>query len=240
MSDVSSFISDLKGITDNNLIDIIVPSLDKKYKFKPLTVKQQKDCLKASLSGPQGAIAFFNVLNDIIKSNCEQQIEFTLLDRVHIILSLRNHSLGNTYRKGGKTYDLTLSYKKPTSLTINSLEYNGINVELRVPTLAIDTLINTRCIQEIQNKQAKEVSEIVDVLYAYEIMKYLKTVELNGVTVEYDTLPLKDKKALIDVLPLSLNKEILKSIASVKAYDDNYLIVDGDELTLDVSLLTND
>jgi len=51
MSDVSSFISDLKSVSQQNTVKITVPSINKVVEFKSLTVKQQKDALKASLSG---------------------------------------------------------------------------------------------------------------------------------------------------------------------------------------------
>ncbi len=239
-NNVSSFIADLKDLANKETVNVTVPSTNKTIKFKPLSVRQQKDALKASLAGVQGTLLFFNELNAILEENCEEAVDFTIQDRAYIILQLRNNALGSTYIKGGKTYDLSSSFV-PLQKTPNlDLDYKGIKVKLSIPTLKIDTAINQKCAQEIKNKQAEEIADVVDIMYAYEILKYIESVEFNDEIIEFNTLSLKNKKDVVDVLPLGLNKEILSTITSIKAYDDNYLKVEGDDLTLDVSLLTSD
>jgi hypothetical protein len=240
MSDVSSFISDLKSVSQQNTVKITVPSINKVVEFKSLTVKQQKDALKASLSGPQGTLLFFNTLNNIIEENSQEKINFTIQDRVYIIIQLRNYSLGASYKKNDKVYDLSTSFKELTPVKGLTVNYKGIEVTLSIPTLAKDTTINSKCVQEIKNKQAEDIADVIDVLYAYEIIKFIKDIELNEVKVDFEALSFKEKRSLVDELPLALNKEILTAITQIKSYDDNYLQIDGEDLVLDVSLLTSD
>jgi len=239
-NNVSSFISELKDLANKETISITIPSTNKAAKFKPLTVRQQKDALKASLAGVHGTLLFFNTINGILEENCEEAIDFTIQDRVYIILQLRNNALGSTYVKEGKTYDLTSSFVEIPKAPNLEIDYKGIGVKLAIPTLKTDTAINQKCAQEIKNKQAEEIADVVDIMYAYEILKYIESVEFNDETIEFNTLSLKNKKDVVDVLPLALNKEILSTITRIKNYDDNYLKVQGDDLTLDVSLLTSD
>lgn len=240
MSDVSSFISDLKSVSQQNTVKITVPSINKVVEFKSLTVKQQKDALKASLSGPQGTLLFFNTLNNIIEENSQEKINFTIQDRVYIIIQLRNYSLGASYKKNDKVYDLSTSFKELTPVKGLTVNYKGIEVTLSIPTLVKDTTINSKCVQEIKNKQAEDIADVIDVLYAYEIIKFIKDIELNEVKVDFEALSFKEKRSLVDELPLALNKEILTAITQIKSYDDNYLQIDGEDLVLDVSLLTSD
>jgi hypothetical protein len=239
-NNVSSFISDLKDLANKETISITVPSTNKAVKFKPLSVRQQKDALKASLTGVQGTLLFFNTINNILEENCEEPIEFTIQDRVYITLQLRNNALGSSYIKGGKTYDLATSFVEIPKLPNLDIEYKGISVKLSIPTLKADTAINQKCAQEIKNKQAEEIADVVDILYVYEIIKYIESIEFNDEIIEFSNLSLKNKKDVVDVLPLALNKELLSAITKIKSYDDNYLSIQGDDLTLDVSLLTGD
>ena len=239
-NNVSSFISDLRDLANKETVSIIVPSINKPVKFKPLSVKQQKDALKASLAGVHGTLLFFNTINTILEENSEDNIDFTIQDRAYIIIQLRNNALGSMYVKGGKTYDLTNSFVQLPKAPNLNIEYKGIRVKLSTPTLKIDTAINQKCAQEIKNKQAEEIADVVDIMYAYEILKFVESVEFNDEVIEFNALSLKSKKEVVEVLPLALNKEILTAITNIKNYDDNYLKVQGDDLTLDVSLLTSD
>lgn len=239
-NNVSSFISELKDLANKETISITVPSINKVAKFKPLTVRQQKDALKASLAGVQGTLLFFNVINSILEENCEENVEFTIQDRAYIIIQLRNSALGSTYVKEGKTYDLTSSFVEIPKEPNLDIDYKGIHIGLSIPTLKTDTAINQKCAQEIKNKQAEEIADVIDIMYAYEILKYIESVEFNDEAIEFNTLSVKNKKDIVDILPLALNKEILSTITKIKDYDDNYLKVQGDDLTLDVSLLTSD
>ncbi|MGA1049245.1 MAG: hypothetical protein ACO3UU_14660, partial [Minisyncoccia bacterium] len=191
-------------------------------------------------AGVQGTLLFFNVINGILEENCEEDIEFTIQDRAYIIIQLRNSALGSTYVKEGKTYDLTSSFVEIPKEPNLDIDYKGIHIGLSIPTLKTDTAINQKCAQEIKNKQAEEIADVIDIMYAYEILKYIESVEFNDEAIEFNTLSVKNKKDIVDILPLALNKEILSTITKIKDYDDNYLKVQGDDLTLDVSLLTSD
>lgn len=239
-NDVTSFIADLQNLANKEQIKITVPSLNKEVKFKPLTVKQQKEALKASLTGVQGTVLFFNVLNSILEENCSEDIDFTIQDRAYVMIQLRNNALGTSYKKDNKIYDLNLPFVAITDKEDLKIEYKGISVSLEIPSLKKDTTINSKCAQEIKNKQAEDIGDILDVLYAYEIIKFIKEIHFNDEVINFTSLSYKEKRDIVDMLPLSLNKLILTKITAIKSYDDNYLHMDGDELTLDVSFLTGD
>lgn len=237
---VNSFLADLKSLTNKEKVKIKVPSINKFVEFKPLTVKQQKDALKANLSGTTGSILFLSTVNDIIEENSEEDIEFTIQDRAYVILQLRNSALGEKYTLKDKVLTLSINYAPIKELPSMTVEQSGIKLILEVPTLKKDSFITNKCVQEVKNKQIEDLGEVVDVLYVYEIMKFIKTVVFNENEIDFENLSIKDKKEIINLLPLSLNKQILQKVSEIKSYDKNYLVVEGEELSLDVSLLTSD
>ena len=62
-------LSELKSFTDQNVIDIYLPSQKKTVKFKKLNVKQQKQLLLVALDDAKSLINFNIALYDIIHDN---------------------------------------------------------------------------------------------------------------------------------------------------------------------------
>ena len=69
MSNVKSFLDELKQFNDNEFVDAYVPSINKKLPFKAFSVKQQRDVIKTILEGVEGTVLSTKIFNDIVKDN---------------------------------------------------------------------------------------------------------------------------------------------------------------------------
>ena len=93
-ADVKTFLDDLKQVNNASTVSIKVPSISKKATFRKFNVTQQKKLLKSAFDGVQGSIESFNVFNNILKDNCEDDVDFLLCDRIPILLELRKATAG--------------------------------------------------------------------------------------------------------------------------------------------------
>ena len=59
---VTNILSKLKELNDANLVSVYVPSAKKEMKFRPLSIKQQKDLIKSGLDGNLSGITLSNVI----------------------------------------------------------------------------------------------------------------------------------------------------------------------------------
>jgi len=70
-----NILSKLKELNKKKSVGIFLPSLGKKVKFLPFTLKQQKDILSKMPQDASGLITFNSLFNDIIIANCEDEVK---------------------------------------------------------------------------------------------------------------------------------------------------------------------
>ena len=80
MNNPSTLLEKLSKISNENTINVFVPSANRDIKFKALNIKQQKDLIKTALDGAAAGATLNQVLNDIIISNSTEQFEFKVHD----------------------------------------------------------------------------------------------------------------------------------------------------------------
>ena len=108
MSNIKDFLSQLDTINTDDSIDILVPSINKKVKFKSLSVKQHKEVIKTILEGIEGGVRSSGVLNNFVVDNCiTEGIDFKLYDRNYILVQLRKNSIGENVTINKQSYNLT-------------------------------------------------------------------------------------------------------------------------------------
>jgi len=241
---IKTFLADLKEINEKNCVDILVPSLDKLVSFKSLSVKQHKDIVKSLLSGMEGTILVTKVLNDIIKENSTVQHDFKLYDRNKILVELRRQNISDSVTIDDKKFLLTdlPTFKKP-SLDTTTLNYKGIEVKLRVPSLEVDSKITEKSVVDISkfSTDEKKVGISLGILLTYEIIKFVETLQVEDVVINFDELGTYDKKSVIENLPLKLNNDILEFITTYKQQEQElFTFSDGTKLEIDGSFLTSE
>jgi hypothetical protein len=84
-------------------------------------------------------------------------------------------------------------------------------------------------------------TESVSLLLTYEIMKYIKSIQIADTVLEFNNLSIYERKTVIEKLPLKLNNLILDFIVDVKAKCTEYLTFeDGAVLEIDASFLSSE
>ena len=86
MSDIKSFIDELKQLNEKDCFVVHIPSLNKSIKFKEFSDKQHKDVVKSLLDGVEGGISMYKVFSDIILENSSESVDFALYDRNKILV----------------------------------------------------------------------------------------------------------------------------------------------------------
>lgn len=243
-ADVKTFLDGLKQVNDTSIVTVKVPSTSKKVTFKKFNVTQQKKLLRSAFNGIKGSIESLNIFNDIIKDNCEEDINFLQCDRTSILLELRKASSGNSFLIDGKSYDLTELKAldiKDLNLT-TTIEDSGIEVKCAVPTLNLDTKINSKIITELGKlTEAQQNKQSIELVLIYEIVKYIETIKLEEVSLNFENLSIYDRVKIVEELPLSLNNSIMDYMASIKRVDEKCLTFDDDAiLEIDAGFLTSD
>jgi hypothetical protein len=247
MTSIKDFVLELQSISDNDVIDIKVPSTGKISKFKLISVKQHKNTIKCAVDGIEGSIKLSAIFNDIIKDNCLESIDFKLCDRSYIITQLRKASVGNMVKIRDVVYDLNdlpkFNFEYSNKPTIFS--HQNITINISIPTLDFDSLITEKCLFDISKLQldtsTKKMTDYVNVLLTYEIIKFVSEIQINNNIIKLSGYSVHDRKTIIDNIPLKLNNDIIDYIANYKQTEQKFFQFDENiDLTIDASFLTND
>jgi hypothetical protein len=245
VSDIKQFIQQLETITDGEVVDIFIPSVKKKGKFRALTVKQHKDIIKTVMEGFDGSIKTPITFNNILKENAiDKGLELKLYDRNHILVELRKATIGESVKIGDTTYDLKELPKFNFEFEGEpNIEYKNISVEMEIPSLEKDTQITEKSMFEFGkiSSEEKKVKDSVNILLTFEIIKFIKQVKIGELVLSFDKLSLHEKKSIVDAFPLKLNNNIIDFISKYKEYEQSLLTFgDGTKLTIDASFLTSE
>lgn len=244
-SDVKSFLSNLQELNDANTVTIKVPSTGKNASFKLASINQQKELLRSAFDGVDGVVKRVNILNKIITSNCTSDVEFLIIDKPSILLGLRKESIGSTIKIEGEEYDLNdlPSIKKSDFKLSDTLSFDGVEVNVKIPTLTLDSEINTKLEAELAKvqKQEEKLKQSVDIVVAYETAKYIESVKVGDAEIVFDDISVYERKEIVNNLPLKLNNKVLDYIAGVKRATDKALKFSEEVIVeIDASFLSTD
>jgi hypothetical protein len=242
--DIKEFLTELEKTGDNTVAVVHVPSINKSIEFDLFNVNQQKQLLRTAFEGVTGIINSNILYNEFIVNNCKESIEFNIVDKPVIIINLRKLSLKDHITIKDKQYDLNelkdIDYNSFTET--QSVTSDNITCNLRIPTLTTDTSICKRLVAELNKlSDDQKKTDTVSLLLTYEIMKYVQSVEIGEITLDFNDISVYEKKSVIERLPLKLNNIILDFIVDVKTKCNDYLTFeDGALVEIDVSLLSSD
>ena len=228
---VSSFLTKLDKLNDKT-IDVFVPSLNKKVPTKPLNLKQQKDLISSILDGIRGTLDFTKTLNKIITDNTGLT-DLKVYDKLPFIVSLRKHALGN--KAGSIELQKVIDNIKNISFDIKdttTVKKDGVQLVLRVPTLRQESILLTKCDQEIDQDQ-ELAKDGVGKLYIYEIIKYVDSLQIEDSVLEMDDIRIHERVKIVEKLPLSMYSKISDFIEKVNKYNSDILTVDDVEVNID-------
>lgn len=248
MNSPSTLLEKLSKISDENTISIFVPSVNKEIKFKTLNIKQQKDLIKTALDGAAAGATLNQALNDIIITNSTEQIEFKIYDRYAIIMALRSASIGDIFNHKNEEVKLSKmlkqcikNYKQKEFEESKLIEYHVIKVQLELPNLSRDSKINEKFIKFATSRDNSEnYGEAVGNLYVYEIIKFIKSIQIEGEEdlYEFANITVKDCAAVVESLPASLNTKIIEYIESIRDIENGFIETENGQLEINAAFFT--
>lgn len=227
MSNVANFIEKLTEAREQELVSVVIPSIDKPVNFYPLNVKQQKLLLRHSIDGASGMISVLKEMNSIIIENCtDKTVNFLTVDKYPVLLALRQQAIGDEIIINGKQYnigDLPKSNSLPQKNLTKTIDYKEFKVTLELPSLIQDNNFLVKTISETAKLGEDKVKETLTTMYVYEIAKFITQVSCGDIVVEFDSISIGDKKQIVENLPMKLNQKILNFISSVRELENKFI-----------------
>ena len=236
-SNAKSFLNKLKDLNDSNTVTVKVPSTGKDVEFKLASVKQQKDLIRTTFDGLDGVIGRASVINKIITDNAVSEEEFLTIDVPGVMIALRNASIGSEIKVKDKKYNLNnVTPVKKSDVKLNhSVEHDNIKVDLKVPTLAVDSQIAEKLSKEFAKFDTidDKLRQSIDTVISFESAKYIETVTVGEDAITFADISVHERVDIINHLPLTLNNKIVEYIASIKEVVDKALTV-AEEVVVEI------
>ena len=228
-NNVSSLLKKLTELKGDDQFKVTIPSRKAALSVTPLNLKQQKDIISSVADGVAGMISFTRILNNIV-IDATGDSTLKTYDRAPVTVALRVNALGTDYKDDDKAINLADVVKKfekakHTLKDEDSVEHNGIKVNVRVPTLLDENLLIKKLEEEIKRNGENNTKNLGSI-YVYEIAKFIKSIEFDGQVVEYADQKMKDKIDIIEGLPLILNKKVIAFIEQFRKEERENLTVD--------------
>ena len=234
-NNVSKLISKLDKLGDDG-IEIFIPSKKKTVTVTPLNLKQQKDLISSALDGVKGTLDFSKILNSIILDNSGAE-DLKIFDKIPFIIGLRVEALGTKYVDNGGEIDLqiVLDNIKKHKLQFKEeklIEYKNLKVNLSIPTLQDENVLLEKGSSDL-SAEGHDLKTEVGVLYMLEIVKYIKEVEIDEITIDMSNTKVTDRMNLVEKFPLAIYSEISDYIETVNAYNTELLTVGDNNVSID-------
>lgn len=223
-------------------VSVYVPSLKREVKFKSTNTGQQKALLKAAVDNPVFQTRFTIALYNLIAENCtEPDIvnKLTTIDSAAIAIQLRIATTGTQHviAQNGKKYTIDLAPIVEKFKTFEALEPGVINeapftVNVGMPLFVEQYNLEKQLREKTLNDQQIISAQLTDTIgdaFVGEVSKFIKEITVfhnNSETVlDYKTLSYSKRHAVLEKLPSTLIKNVLK-------YMEKYVIKQKDILTV--------
>jgi len=225
---ITSFLNSIKEIKAET-VSVFLPSTSNKEDLKVLNLKQQKDIISCVADGITGLISFNRILNEIIAAAANNN-SLLVIDRAPAIIALRANAHGSTYTVDDNSIDLNKIIEKFNTYTpsVSSAEFShaGVVAKVGIPTLTYENSIISKLEAEVK-KNSENNTKNLGSIYIYEIVKYVESVQYNGITINLHDIGLKDRISILEGLPLALNKQVISFIESLKREEKDIMTENG-------------
>lgn len=246
MSQVTNILTKLKDISDTNLVDIYVASQARIVKFRQLSIKQQKDLFKTGLDGVAAGITLSEEITNIIFNNSMEDIDFSVFDKLPIILKLRANALGtncvlnNDNNQKVINFDCLLNknIELPDEDKKHIVFESEIELNISYPTLSKDSKINRSHIDKARKQEG--ISDAIGNLYIYEIAKYIDSITIGNENINCNLLAVKELINIIENLPAKLNEEVLNFMSKLRKTEEEFLTVSNNVIIIDSRFFTKE
>jgi hypothetical protein len=223
-------------------VSVYVPSLKREVKFKNTNTGQQKTLLKAAVDNPVFQTRFTIALYNLIAENCtEPDIvkHLTTIDSAAIAIQLRIATTGAQHiiTQNGKKYTVDLAPVVEKFKTFEPLAPGVINeppftVNVEMPLLVEQYNLEKQLREKTLNDQQIISAQLTDTIgdaFVGEVSKFVREIVVfhnNTETIlDYKALPYSKRHAVLEKLPSTLVKSVLK-------YMEQYVNKQKDILTI--------
>jgi hypothetical protein len=232
-----NFLKTLEEINGNKF-DVYCPYSEKKVKANPLSFKQQKDLISTLTDGTLGVIQFQKILNNILSENTGEDLY--VLDKVAAIIKIRCESIGKEITIDGVKVDIAPVLEKIDKVKypkLSPIKHDQFTVNLYVPTLKEEIRIINSIIDDLK-KDSKDLGKSIVNVYTHEIVKFVESILIGEDLLDFKSLPVKERINIVEKLPLSTNKAIIKEIENLKKVETELLTVEvnGEEKSFDIDV----
>lgn len=240
-----SFLEKLKEVNKKKSLDIYLPSIGKKIKFLPFTLKQQKSILSKLPTDASGLITFNNVFNEIIRENAEEPLDLcsiNVFDRLAIVLSYRSETIGADVEINEKVVNINqvikqiCNYDFKESFQVHTIELDDISAKVQIPSLKYDSQINNDITKKIGKHTNQQ--EILSELFTSEVLKYIVEITIGDDTISLYDIQYNEKLTIVEQLPGEFVKKIFKFIEGIKSLENELTSVNGVKVELTSELFS--
>jgi hypothetical protein len=243
-SNYNTILSVLDTINKEANVSVYVPSLKREVKFKNINTGQQKALLKAAVDNPVFQTRFTIALYNIISENCtEPEIvkELTTVDSAAIAVQLRIATTGTQHviAQNGKKYTIDLApvverFKSFEALDPEVISAAPFSVNVDMPLLVEQYNLEKQLREKSLNDQQIVSAQLTDTIgdaFVGEVSKVIReiTVFHNNVetVLDYKSLPYVKRHAVLEKLPSTLIKTVLKYMEKYVGKQKDILTVTG-------------
>lgn len=232
------FLDLLQEVKEDQKFDVFVPSKQKSYKCRPVTIEQQQDVLRILT---KNEIQFINEcaankkIGEIIKENMVEDVydALNVIDRSAIIYQMRCN-INNIYEVEKSELNLEDNLEKIKDIPkneSNSIEVNNIKFDLSVPSLKKDAMTDFNLVMKMKSPDFVEMTEedLSILAIQSEISKYIDKITIKDTSITDNILDVLDK------LPSKCVVEINKYLESVFSDFENIIKFGDREISIDSS-----
>ena len=217
--DISILLEGLKKHNESELENISLVSSKNSVKMLPLTIGQQKQLVSSVIAGETSELNIDTTLGEIILENITTKKDVFSIDTSFIVLQMRSNLMGGditlTLNETDYEIDLNQHIKQINKqfsdgiATDYEISEGKIKLECQTPLLSRECEVNRAASEYIENKY-NTTTEAVGEIYLIEIMKQIKTVCIEDNKIELKELDLETSLSLINNLPYTLTKQVVK------------------------------
>jgi len=240
---LNDILSKLNEINFEDTVNVFIPSLQRTVSFKPLSLQQQKEILKSGISSEIFNLLEFNVIfNAIIDQNSLEKNNYRLLDKPVIAFALRNKFTSQLLESEDKQIDTKIFIDKKLNVEASAfedffIEEGLLKITAQAPNIAIDQIVSKMQLGKIKKASNIDLTNIIGEMYVFEVLKYIKTIQIGELQQDMSLLTIEDRLKLIEQLPASIITKLNALIAEkFKNPEEEYLTAEGVKLTLDARL----
>jgi hypothetical protein len=222
---------------------VFIPSLQRDVYFKPLSLQQQKEILKAGISSEIFNILEFNIiLTNIIDQNSLEKYDFNLNDRAAIAIGLRSKFTTQPLELEDEKIDISSLASKTIAYDSNAfdefvVEEGVVKLIAQTPSLRMDQAITKIQLARIKKTSSDNLPSIIGDMYIFEIAKYIQKLEIGEISQDLSLISFDEKLKIVEQLPASIITNLNKIInKKFKEPEDAYLTIGDKKISIDARL----